>query len=489
MKQFDTKKYFGVILGLSIVAFGFSFVLAQLGFTLLSLLVAVLLAGTYFVFIFKNPFFGIATVIFLLPFERIGSVDIGNITVRPSQVVALVTIVAFVWERLASNKFSFQKNPIVLPTLAFLIENLFSLFHAVNFNRGVEVFVFTLFVALVSFVIPQIVTKKEHVQKIILVLMISAVLVSVFGIYQFIGDLVGIPIKFTGLLELYSKSVFGFPRIQSTAAEPLYFANYLMIPLGIAASMLLASRKHKTFSWLFLVLLFGVNFVLTLSRGGYLGLIGLLAVLGVGHHKKVFSKKNLSLYVVILVVIAAAGASLLGLSPNAREAVDTFWTQAFNFSSGTSINERQGTINDAFVAWKGHPYLGIGPGNFGPSVADQPLITPPKGWLIVNNETIEILTETGAVGLMLFSVVLLVLFVRSLKSLLAARDPYIRTVLLGAFAAFVGILIQYQTFSTLFVLHIWVLFGFLIALQNIAVSHHDQENREEILEAEVRAPK
>ncbi len=487
MKSLDTKKYFLIVLVGSMLALASSFVVAKLGSDLLALCIAALVALTYFVFIFKSPFFGLATVIFLLPFERIGSVDIASLTVRPSQIVAIVTIVAFVWERLVSGRFTLQKNPLVIPVIAFLISNLFSLFNALNPNRGVEVLVFTLFVAVVSFTVPQIITTREQVKKIIFVLMVSAVLVCVFGIFQFVGDLIGLSPKLTGLGELYTKGVFGFPRIQSTASEPLYFANYLLFPLSVATSLLLATKHHRTLVWLALVLLLGVNFVLTLSRGGYLGLIGVLAVLGVGHYKKVFSKKNLSLYVVILVVIAVSGGFLLGLSENAREAVDAFWKQAFNFSGGASIEQREDTITQALNAWEGHPYLGIGPGNFGPYVAEQPLITPVKGWLIVNNETIELLAETGVIGTLLFYLIVVVLCVTSLRAVLKARDPYIRTVLLGTLAAFVGVIIQYQTFSTLFVLHIWVLMGFLVALQNIALNPH--EKRDEMLESEALAPK
>lgn len=487
MKVIDSKKYFGVILAGSVMALAISFVLAQFGVTLLSLVIAMIIAGTYFVFIFKNPFFGLATVAFLLPFERIGSIDMGGVTVRASQIVAVVTIVAFVWERLLSQKFSLKKNPLVVPVFAFLLVNLFSLFNAVNLQRGIEVFTFTVFVVLVSLVVPQIITTKEHVKKLVFILMVSAVIVCIFGIYQFVGDLIGLPHTITGLKDMYTKAVFGFPRIQSTASEPLYFANYLFIPLALAVSFLLATTKQRTLIWLGLVLLFGVNFVLTLSRGGYLGLVGMIAVLGVGHYRRVFSKKNISLYVVIFVVIAIAGGFLLGLSANAREAVDTFWKQAFNFSSGSSIEERQGTITDAFRAWRGHPYLGIGPGNFGPFVAERPLVVPDSGWLIVNNETIELLAETGVVGLGVFAIVLIVLTIKTLQAFFVARDPYLRTVLLGAFAAFVGIFIQYQTFSTLFVLHIWFLMGLLVALQN--VSKQPYEKREEILESEARAPK
>ncbi len=469
MKSNPSKQYVAITLAASILALAASFVLSGLGLTLLAVSLGALIAAGYFFWIFKTPLLGLLTVVFLLPFERIGSIDLSGVTVRPSQIVALVTIVAFLWQQLASKKFSFQKNPMVIPTVAFLLSNLISLFFAINFTRGVEVFVFTTFVAGVSFVVPQIVTTKEHVEKLVRILMISAVLVSLFGIYQFIGDLIGLPPTLTGLGVLYTKAVFGFPRIQSTAAEPLYFANYLLIPIGVALSLLLNAKKQNTFWWLVVIMLFVVNFLLTLSRGGYVGFVGLVIVLAIAHYKHVFSKKNLALYGIIFGVAAVAFGFLIGFSSNAREAVNTFWGQAFNFSSGASIEERQGTVSQALWQFAGHPIFGIGPGNFGPAIAERPLVTPTAGWLIVNNETIELLTETGIVGLTLFVLVLAIVFFRSIRAFRAARDPYIKNVLAGLLAAFVAVFIQYQSFSTLFVLHVWVLMGLLVAVQNIAL--------------------
>ncbi|MFC1640772.1 O-antigen ligase family protein [Patescibacteria group bacterium] len=465
----NNHKSFLYISGGSLLMLAASFLVSQLDLPLLAGLLGVMAAGVLFALFLKKPLWGLVVMVFLLPLERIGSAELGGFTLRASQIVAILMIVAYVWEQLASRRFSFRKNPIALPVLVFLIANLFSFSNAVNIDRALQVFVFTLFVVLASFVVPQLVTRKKHVNLILKSLFASAVLVSVFGLFQFMGDLVGVSPEITGLSDLYTKKVFGFPRVQSTALEPLYFANYLLLPLSIAAALLLSKLKKNTWFWLGLVLLLGLNLVMTLSRGGYLGAAAVVLVLAIVFWNRIFTFKNVMMYVAGAIVLISAASFLLSYSHNAREAVETFQTQALNYQEGASIIERQGTMSQALDVWKEHPYLGIGTGNFGPSVARNPLMAPDKGWLIANNETVEILSETGILGLASFVSILVVLFVRSIKAIRVCSDKRIKIILIGAFAAFAGIIVQYQTFSTLYILHIWFLFGFLVALQNIAL--------------------
>ncbi len=111
--------------------------------------------------------------------------------------------------------------------------------------------------------------------------------------------------------------------------------------------------------------------------------------------------------------------------------------------------------------------LGKGIGNFGPWIAYYPNITPITGWKIVNNQYIELLAETGTVGLASFLIIILTLTLRTFIALKHAKDVYLRSVLIGLFAAVWGIVIQYNFFSTLYIIHIWIAFGLLVAVQNM----------------------
>jgi hypothetical protein len=63
---------------------------------------------------------------------------------------------------------------------------------------------------------------------------------------------------------------------------------------------------------------------------------------------------------------------------------------------------------------------------------------------------------------------MLVLLTRSVKAWRKAKsDPLLRAILVGLTAALCGILVQYNTFSVLYITHIWFTIGLLITVQNI----------------------
>jgi O-antigen ligase len=99
----------------------------------------------------------------------------------------------------------------------------------------------------------------------------------------------------------------------------------------------------------------------------------------------------------------------------------------------------------------------------------NPAVNPAQ---IVNNEVLEIMAETGLLGLMVilgFIVFLYVGLVDNAKKYFATFE--------GAFLAVLGlvvfgVMIQYQLFSTLYITHIWMLLG-LMAGMNIVLRGKD----------------
>src|SRR3989338_5134141 len=216
-----------------------------------------------------NPMAGIYLLAFFLPFERIGSVDLAGVTIRISEVVAILSVAAWCIRGLWLGSFKFRPYPLLLPLLCFLTVAVVALVNAPNIERSLLVTTFILFTAGISVILPSIVRHTKHVEKVVLILLLSMAVVCLFGIYQFLGDIVGLPTSLTGLRPQYTKDILCFPRIQSTALEPLYFANYLLIPLSIATSLWLSKASRIKPLWLLmLVILGGVNFILTVSPGG-----------------------------------------------------------------------------------------------------------------------------------------------------------------------------------------------------------------------------
>ena len=426
------------------------------------------------VIIFKNPVFGVYLVIFSLPFERIGSFELAGTTIRASQIFALITIISWLIQFFVTKKGMAAKNPTIIPIFLFLGFSVLSLVNAINISRGLIVLGFIIFVMIVSFMIPNLVRSKRALRIVLQVLFITTFLVCIFGIYQFLGDMAGLPHEITGLREHYTQRVFGFPRVQSTALEPLYFANFLLIPVSLLLALLLFRKKGEEKkdlpfkpAWLFLILALAVfNIILTISRGGYLALAGVAILTALIYFRRIFSFKIL-ISSLILIAIALAGTYSFLLVTGKSENIATFFEHVTSYEEGAGVVERYTTYEDAIdMVWR-HPVLGVGIGNFGPEVAQIPWQTPKDGWAIVNNEFLEIWAETGILGLLSFLAIIGVLVLRSIKAFGRAEDKFLKTVLIGLFIALFGIIVQYQTFSILYILHVWVLIGLMVAVQNM----------------------
>lgn len=420
-------------------------------------------------FIFKNPVIGLYLIAFFLPFERIGTYELGGSTVRISQILLAILLLVWLGKMLFRRKFDFAKNPLIIPLAIFLAINILSLQNSLNLERSILVLGFIIFTALLSWVIPNLLRDKSAIEKTVIILLVSCFLVSVFGIFQFLGDMAGLPTSITGLRDLYTKGVLGFPRIQSTAYEPLYFANYLLIPLSIAFVLFLSRQGRIKWGWLLILLIIGgISFVLTVARGAYLALAVVILIICLVYFRKVFTLRNIIILAVVLVLVWQVVVRALGYGGGMFN-LDIFQGHVLNVFLGASYEERINTFESAITAWREHPFIGIGVGGFGPYVAPHPDYIPKDGWQIVNNEFIEILAENGILGAFSFFIVILVLLARSIKAIIKAQDKYLKAIMIALLAAFIGVIVQYQTFSTLYIMHVWFLIGLMVAVQNLVL--------------------
>lgn len=432
------------------------------------LITGVLVAAGVAVFSWRSPFAVFLVLVFFLPFERIGSYDFSGITIRPSQILALVLLVVWAVKAVVQKNFKLAKNPLLIPLFAFLLANLISIGQAANLERSILVFLFTLFTILFSLLIPNLITDEAKLKRVVGILLLTTTLVCLFGLWQFFGDMLNLPTTITGLREHYTKMVFGFPRIQSTALEPLYFANFLFLPMALVYSFLVSrSSSMKIIRLLPFFILITLNLVLTVSRGGYLGAIVLGLVISLIYFRRVFRLKFILPLLVGVFLVSIFAIRALGFGDVFQINFETFAQHVRNVFSGPAYLERIETFEGAKQAWYTSPIIGIGPGQYGPFVASHPYLEPKEGWKIVNNEFIELLAETGVLGLGLFLIVLFILFFRSLKAIARAPNPYLKAIMVALFAAFLGVLAQYQTFSILYIMHVWFLIGLMISVQNL----------------------
>ena len=431
--------------------------------------------------IYRNPKWGVLLLIFLLPFERIPSWDMPlewGITLRLSQVAGLILIIAFIGQ-LAAGKISwlklkgYLKNPVIISILAYLLVALLSVSWAVDREKAFLVTSFTFFTALCGFLVFFWLNSKKILPKIEQVLFWAVLLVTLFGIYQFVADTFNLPIFWSGLLERYTKIVLGFPRVQATALEPLFLANFLLIPFGLFSALFLTKKSRLSNRKLVLALILIVTtLVLTVARGGYLA-SAILLTLVVLFLVRSYSWQRLTKFLgVVLIGVILAGLLIVGSSYwsyGNRSGLDKLLAHSSQITTEQrdKLTARGELWSWAFQAFKEKPITGVGAGNFGPWMGTQGY---PWRQRTVNNEPLEILAENGILGAIPIVLMTLYIILGSIKSY-KRGSPRIQPWLAGLLAAFLAIWAQYMTFSTLYITHFWVLIGLLLAIQQMTLKY------------------
>lgn len=474
-----------LIIGVIILAGAalFSLLFVKVGIAGAVVFAALLVTAVLSVFIFRNPEFGWFLIVFFLPFERVPTMNFAGVDLKINTVLGFLTLFAWILALMFnSKKYKVQPYAIAIPIVLYISAMLVSLAVAGNFSRAISVLVFTLFTIALSVLTVNMVHSKELLKKTLQIIFLTSLVVSLFGLFQFGGSLIGLPDSAVLLKVGYGANMMGFPRIMAFSMEPLYLANFLLIPisLGLAfffnkintSTALEASNKSqwKLISFLILML---IVLVLTVSRGAYLGFLAAFLVLALFFFRKIFTWKNLAIFIVSIIVIGYATA--FGLSKGDPQATNNFITHVLvrDYAKSASVQERLTSYTYAWIAYKEKPTLGVGIGNYGPWLTYFAPEPPKGGWLVVNNEFLEILAETGLVGLITFSVLLIVLIYRSILAIKHAEDRFLKSVMIGLFAAFVGVLVQYNFFSTLYIIHVWVLIGLMVATQTLIFKNDD----------------
>lgn len=444
-------------------------------------IIFVLLAGIVLAyFIFRNPELGWFLIVFFLPFERVPTVNFGGVDLKINTILGFLTLLAWILALMFnSKKYKVSPNALAIPLLIFIFTMVLSLTQAVAFSRAIEVLSFILFTIVLSVLAVNFVNSKETLNKTIIVLFSSAFLVGIFGLFQFAGDVMGLPQSITLLKTGYTSSVFGFPRIQAFSMEPLYLANYLLIPIFIGLAFFF-NKTGPLKRWPligFLVLLLMI-FILTVSRGAYLGFLAAIIVLVIFLSRRVFTWRNV-VYGVLTIGVVGYGVAF-ALSRGDYRATNEFIGHVMLADLGKqseSIEGRLAAYARSLQGFHESPILGVGIGNYGPWSKFYPPVPPPGGWPIVNNQYLETLAETGIVGLSALGLVILTVFARTLVAFKHAKDLFLQSVLVGLSAAFVGILVQYNFMSTLYIIHVWIAIGLLVAVQNIILKNKNLQTK------------
>lgn len=423
-------------------------------------------------------------IIITLPFERIPSLDTPVGTLKIGYVLlgfGVLTLFALLLKK-DPKLLALKIHPKSIWFLLFFVFSIPSWFFIKDFNR----FLSTIIATIISFGVAVYVANFSkntfaYFKKLIFIFGF----VLIFGIYQFLGDFIGLPLYLTGIREGYSSLVFGIPRVHGTFIEPSYFASGLTVviyaifflivgDLNIVNKNIKAIKFNfiKNFRWIYiayLALALGI-FVATLSKSGWLSLT--LSVVFMAPLVTRYNIRKILKYIAgagILSVVVLAFISLFSpfiqstLVGIIMHVVDTF-----EFNNATSF-ERASFFGIALEILPKFIITGIGSGQFGvvgsnllSSFGDYESI---KTFLVLN-VYLEVWLEFGLISFLIFIYLFISSTLKNFASIYNHKISNKKELFLKISFTFILItaLIQWNFVSPVYLNHIFIILGCLLSL-------------------------
>jgi O-antigen ligase len=399
-----------------------------------------------------NPFIGLLATVALIPQALIPATAnsfLGTFTmITPIKIIGALTFITALLKQLTQNKNWDQfKQPIFKYYIWFLVYIFFSGFtQPSSFTREN----FTTFISMLflGFSIIALVDSPKRLKILLWIAMLSI---------GFIGA--------SSLLN-YSTLQNSFTRMQGSAYGPNYFAIGILPFIGISFYTIKSSRKkiHKLSAFILLIILIS-SLVITVSRGGLLGLTG-MAFFGFLKSKR----KAQSLLILFL------GILILSLTmPN------QVW-ERFHKTQIKDIEIQDGTTRSterrlllAKAGWGiflDNPILGIGVGNYYWECMKYQPVHPGRAHTMY----LEIMAELGIIGILLFFLILQATF-KTLKNIYKTPNE-LSGYAMGLSIGLIGFLTAALFLHAQQDKNLWLLIFLTAALDNI---YRTKNNKEKVV--------
>jgi len=357
-----------------------------------------------------------------------GAVEVWSQTILEVGAAALLVFWAFLFYRDAEAKIRW--SPLNWPFLALILIGLlqFSLHGtAYAFLTRTELLRFAAYFV-VFFLLAQAFCRRTEFEALAWFLIFFCFAVSLLGIVQ----------RFTAGKEIYWMSSL---NVQNDSFGPFvnrnHFAGFveLTLPAGLGL-MIFRGVRRELFPLLVLLTIVPVSaLVLSGSRGGIVGFVFELCVLGLLARVR---RKDEAPKIAVLGIVALAALALIGWV-GADNAIQRFSAVS---KVDLTFSRRASMARDTNRIFLDHPVKGIG---LGALTAVYPRYETSYDGLVVehvHNDYLEGLAETGVAGGLCGLAFLWLLFRESRRSFTASQGHFSRGLHAGAIAAVAGLLLH-----------------------------------------------
>ncbi|MEM7331576.1 MAG: O-antigen ligase family protein [Chloroflexota bacterium] len=509
-QRFEEKRPFLVSTMAFVIALAVGLVLTQLPivgilgntavFALLStspFLGAAVLLGL-FLLILRAPIVGLGLALMAGPWGAIESLFLGPTPLDSGQLFLFLTLSAWLLRGLGEQRIVIPKGSFYWPLFLFIGVAFLSLFDAQSIQFGVQEMLkwieMWLIIGLVLSESERAPSKKQFVQQLLLMFLLAGFVQALIGIWQFglrgIGPAHFIisgnfyraygsfeqPNPFGGLMHLTALLVIG----ATTAYLPALW-HFLK-----GSTHNLWQKKKLLFPkfplWAIFLLVCGGTAVLSLlfswSRGAWLGFAAGIGAIGLFWPQK----RWIGFASLIVAVASFTIAFQLNLVPESIAQRLVGFVADFQLGDvrGVDINDTNYSVLERLAHWQAavdmardQLWLGVGFGNYEPAYAEYALINWPDPLGHAHNYYLNILAETGIIGLSAYLIFWIAVVLKTINGIQVQTGLY-RGVLLGLLGCWAAISVHHLV-DKLYVNNLYIQFGVLLSLLLVVVKERKEK--------------
>ncbi len=475
------------------------------------LVVGALGATAVILLILRQPLVGLGLTLVFAPLAALENVLFGSLLpggglFNSGQILLLLTVAAWLARGLLRRQIRIPHTFLNLPLALFLYLMLLTLLNSYDLFTGFKEVVKWVQMGLVVWLVVDMVEGDQKpgfsvpkqrpmiqgkspvslsVQWLLAALLLSGLSQALIGIWQF---------AFWPDAPEHFRILGRFYRAFGTFGQPNPFGGFMnmvgLLALGLLLGLvtygllaLWAGRQDETgyrltavytFWLLFTALCAGalsLALIFSWSRGAWLGFGAGLAVLLLTWPRRLWQG----------VVVLGLAAGLLGLAVQLNlPGTAVLSERVISFADDLTLTDVRGAnIHDANYAvlerlafWQSgldmardYPWLGVGFGNYGPAYADYALLNWPYALGHAHNYYINLLAETGIIGLLGYILFWSIIIGYTLVVVRRLDWPW-RGLALGLLAAWVGLSVHHLV-DKLYVNNLYIHLGLMLALLHL----------------------
>jgi putative inorganic carbon (hco3(-)) transporter len=477
------------------------------------LVVGALGTTAVFLLILRQPLVGLGLTLLFAPLAALENVLFGSLLpggglLNSGQLLLIITIAAWLARGLLRRQLRIPRTFLNLPLALFLYLMLLTLLDSYDLFTGVKELVKWVQMGLVVWLVvdmvdgnPQkpgssvykqrLVTEGKSpvsfsFQWLLIALLLAGLSQALVGIWQF---------AFWPEAPAHFMILGRFYRAYGTFGQPNPFGGFMnmvgLLSLGLLLGLVSYGVGHwwrrwrgeedgwgitavYTFWLLFTTLCAGATIlalIFSWSRGAWLGFGAGLAMLLLAWPRRLWQG--------LVVLGLAAGLLLVAVQLNVPGTA-VLSERIISFADDLTMTDVRGAdIHDANYAvlerlafWQAgldmardNPWLGVGFGNYGPAYADYALLNWPYALGHAHNYYINLLAETGIVGLLGYILFWSIIIVYTLVVVRRLDWPW-RGLALGLLAAWVGLSVHHLV-DKLYVNNLYIHLGLMLALLHL----------------------